>query len=135
MVLVAVPYEGEGIGDAQVRVLAHADDEEHLVTARMAVEVVAVVEVAIARRHVGDPSENWWIGVVVERRQRRRYPHDAEGTATPNPDGCGRPSMPASIWVTVLLRSKSLSGGMSPSSITSCPATRIITTAKGESPV
>lgn len=38
---------GEGVGDAQVGVLADADDEQELVGGGVAVEVVAVVEVAV----------------------------------------------------------------------------------------
>ncbi len=46
-VRIPVPRQREGVGDAQVRILAHADDQHQLIGAGVAVEVVPVVEVAI----------------------------------------------------------------------------------------
>ena len=61
-VLVAAAHQREGVVHTEVRVLAHADDEEQLVGARVAVEVVAVVEVAIARAGCRTGWAIWWIG-------------------------------------------------------------------------
>jgi hypothetical protein len=66
-VLVAPADEGEGVGDPEVGVLALSDDEEELVGARMAVEVVAVVEVAIAGADLADGGGHLVDREVVER--------------------------------------------------------------------
>ncbi|MFC7103357.1 hypothetical protein ACFQQB_24710 [Nonomuraea rubra] len=58
---------GEGVGDAQVGVLAEADDEHELVGGGVAVEVVAVVEVAVSGGHVPHDLGGLVDGVVVER--------------------------------------------------------------------
>lgn len=65
-VQVPVPYAGEGVGDAQVGVLAEADDQHELAGARVAVEVVAVVEITVGRGHVPHDLGRLMDGVVVE---------------------------------------------------------------------
>ena len=70
-VLVAAAHEREGVGDAEVRVLALPDDEEQLVGARVAVEVVAVVEVAIAGAGLADRLGDLVDREVVEGREHR----------------------------------------------------------------
>ena len=49
---VAVGNRDERIGGAEVRILAHARDEEEFIAGRMHVEVVAVVEISIAGKDV-----------------------------------------------------------------------------------
>jgi hypothetical protein len=56
----------ERIDDAEVRVLAHPEDGEPVVVGRVHVEVVPVVEVAIAGGRVGDELGGLVDRVVVE---------------------------------------------------------------------
>jgi crotonobetainyl-CoA:carnitine CoA-transferase CaiB-like acyl-CoA transferase len=65
-------HHRERVGHAQVRVLAHARDQHQLVAAAVQVEVVAVVEVAIARRHVADRLRDLMHRIVVEGREHER---------------------------------------------------------------
>jgi hypothetical protein len=73
-VLVATADEGERVTDPEVRVLTLPDHEEELVRARMAVEVVAVVEVAIAGAHLPDRR-----GDLVDREVIEGREHEASG--------------------------------------------------------
>ena len=67
VLLVTTPDRGVGVDDAEVRVHAHARDEEHLAGAVMRVEVAAVVGVAVARRHVPHRERHLVHGILVER--------------------------------------------------------------------
>ena len=70
-------HHRERVGRAQVRVLAEAHDQEQLVAAAVQVEVVAVVEVAIAGRDVADRLGDLVDGVVVEGGEHARSLRDA----------------------------------------------------------
>ena len=61
--------DDEGVRHAEVRVLAHAGDEEQLVAAVVQVEVVPVVEVPVARAHVAHRLGDLVDGIVIEWRQ------------------------------------------------------------------
>src|SRR5258708_22454941 len=61
--------DDEGVDDAEVGVLAHTEDEEEVVAAGMAVEVVAVVEVAVARPGMPHDLGDLVHGVVVQWRE------------------------------------------------------------------
>ena len=61
----AVAHVDERVDHAEVRVLAVAEDGEPVTRARVHVEVVAVVEVAVARRGVGDELGRLVDGIVV----------------------------------------------------------------------
>jgi hypothetical protein len=73
-VLVAAPYAGKRVLYGQVRVLAHAHDHEQLVAATVHVEVVTVVEVAVAGPDVPDRLRDLVQRVVVHRREHSRRP-------------------------------------------------------------
>ena len=64
-----VDHGDEGVGHPQVRVLAHADDGEEVVGAGVQVEVVAVVEVAVARPDMAHDVGDLVDGEVVEGRE------------------------------------------------------------------
>ena len=68
-VLLVVEDDDERVLDAEVRVLTHAGDQEQLVGRPVAVEVIAVVEVAITGDHVTHRQRGLVDGVVVEGRQ------------------------------------------------------------------
>ena len=67
MLPVAVPDINEGVGHPEVRVLPQSEHGEELVRRSVKVEVVAVVEVTIAGRRVGDQIAGLVDGVVVPR--------------------------------------------------------------------
>jgi len=62
-----VIHHREGVGHAEVRVPAHAGHEQQPVVACVAVEVVPVVEVAVARPHVAGGLRDLVHGEVVQR--------------------------------------------------------------------
>ena len=68
---VASAHAHERVGDAEVRVLPEPHHHEQLVAGRMHVEVVAVVEVAVARADVADGLRDLVHRVVVPGRERR----------------------------------------------------------------
>ena len=63
------PHVDERVDDAEVRVLAHPEDGEPVVVARVHVEVVAVVEVAITGGRVRDELGRLVDRVVVHRAE------------------------------------------------------------------
>ena len=72
VLLLAEADGDEGVGRAEVRVLAEPEDGHELAAGVEGVEVVAVVEVAVAGRDVGDPVGDWWTGIVVPGRDGHR---------------------------------------------------------------
>lgn len=66
-VRVAAAHQEKRVLHAEVRVLAEPEDDEHLPRVVMAVEVVAVVEVAIAGADVADGLGDLMVREVVER--------------------------------------------------------------------
>ncbi len=62
MLDVTPAHGDEAVDHAQVGVLAEADDDEVVVAAVVEVEVVAVVEVAVAGRQEPHDSATWCTG-------------------------------------------------------------------------
>ena len=75
---VAVHDDHEGVRDGQVRVLAVAEDGEGVPVVLVAVEVVAVVEVAVAGGRVADRLGGLVDRIVVPRAQRAMRPRRVE---------------------------------------------------------
>src|SRR2546421_5929712 len=70
--LVAAANARERVLHSEVRVLPDPDDQEELVAAPVHVEVVTVVEVAVARPDVADRLGDLVERVVVHRREHER---------------------------------------------------------------
>src|SRR5262249_23633851 len=93
----------ERVGDPEVRVLPLPDDEEQLVRARVAVEVVAVVEVAIAGGRLPDRHRHLVDREVVSGREHGRLPGYARSS-----------SMRRSCWLAVWSKAVSAAPGNTP---------------------
>ena len=77
----AVAHVDERVDDAQVRVLPVAEDGEPLARGRVHVEVVPVVEVAVARRRVRDEFRRLMDRVVVREEESVMPVRSAAGAA------------------------------------------------------
>ena len=66
--LVAEPHRDEGISRAEIGILTKTENRHPPAVEVEGVEVIAVVEVAVTRRRVGDPIGRLMNGEVVPRR-------------------------------------------------------------------
>jgi hypothetical protein len=69
---VALAHGRVGVDHAEVRVDAEPGDEDQLVRARVGVEIAAVVEIAVAGRHVGERQRRLVDRVLVERDRHQK---------------------------------------------------------------
>ncbi len=103
----------EGVLHVEVRVLAQPEDAEQVVGPPVHVEVVAVVEVAVAGADVADHLGDLVDGVVVEGRQGRRH-GVPPGSGVTRPPGRGMPRRSQVMCTTALSSPASVSGGAIP---------------------
>jgi hypothetical protein len=85
-VVVAALHARERVLDGEIRVLPHAEHHEQRVARGVQVEVVAVVEVPIARRDEADR-----LGGLVHRKVVPAGEHGGDGAHLAAPEATGRP--------------------------------------------
>ena len=87
---VAMGDRREGVGHAEVRVLAETEDHEELVARRVQIEVVAIEEVAIAGEDVVEGVGGLMGEIVVHRAERHFDSSFGNGSTNSNTTGRSR---------------------------------------------